>query len=526
MMQPLVDWTLAGTSRSGGAPPECHEADALVSPLKAGKEELSTPKEALLRGAADAIFQQAGYLPTTKISVIEPAPEETKPYCPHSLTGMLVTALQDAEKGPLPRFLEELAAQGLLIPPGFLPALLQLKAKEFGHILPQVIGERGRWLSQWVPDSEWLRSRSLSTEQFSESEAKEIWEEGTTQERIDVLKTVRRHQPALAIDWLAADLNKEKAEDRVKLLEALEINLSLDDETFLQDQVTDRSKFVKEKAVDLLAAIPGSEFATLIQERAKKLLQTTGKKGGLLQFECVPTQVMAKDWQIAGFMDLRRRGFSQKEVKVIQFLRYVPLTFWEEHLGADPQTITESAALLKEHHHPLLLGWLNAASVLPRTREEEPWHPALLSLSYKILKPTQQLPEALALLASKLTTAELSQAAELAIDAPQKFLPQLNYLLDSLTCDFPASYLKALKLLLDEFLKSNHPYEVEEILKKVIANCSSLTKECLPLILSWELQVKKKNNWYGRRIEEVLGNLQDKVRLQQRFYEELKKATK
>src|SRR5439155_17535134 len=92
------------------------------------------------------------------------------------------------------------------------------------------------------------------------------------EQRCMVLRNMREIDPPTARDWLAEIWKQEKAEARTAFITTFEVNLSSEDEPFLEKALDDRSTNVQSIAVSLLARIPGSALAQRMCSRADAIL--------------------------------------------------------------------------------------------------------------------------------------------------------------------------------------------------------------------------------------------------------------
>lgn len=85
----------------------------------------------------------------------------------------------------------------------------------------------------------------------------ETWTEASLGQRVRYLETRRQQEPAIARALLESSWTAEGADARVRLLEILQIGLSLEDKPFLEGMAKDRAPRVRNLAQRLLARLPG-----------------------------------------------------------------------------------------------------------------------------------------------------------------------------------------------------------------------------------------------------------------------------
>ena len=128
-----------------------------------------------------------------------------------------------------------------------LPELLSLSDPAIRRRLLPVLGERGRWLSRFREDWHWAGARDTIAvaARLDPARPEASLEEGTSGERQEALRRLRHADPTLARQWLADGIEGEKAETRAAILETMTVELSADDEVFLESRLDDRSENVR-----------------------------------------------------------------------------------------------------------------------------------------------------------------------------------------------------------------------------------------------------------------------------------------
>src|SRR5437660_1840340 len=276
-MNTLVASAIVGTGQTGNNELVTDTPiDALAIQLPADNPERSL----LLTAGALAVYRQAGYCAEPSPAIPQSAPAEVLASCSVKAALLLTNLLQGTHSGILPEALELLQKGHLRLPHDSLAQALAYgtRNKQVRAALVPVIGERGRWLSQFNQEWKWVNQLLLETEKSLPANAETIWQEGTLEQRCMVLRNIREIEPARARDWLAETWKQEKAEIRAAFITTFEVNLSLEDEPFLEKALDDRSTNVQSIAISLLARIPGSALAQRMQLRADDILTYTKGK--------------------------------------------------------------------------------------------------------------------------------------------------------------------------------------------------------------------------------------------------------
>jgi hypothetical protein len=269
-MDAFVKAALMGTARQPDAPPG---TGTPVDRLVAGLQEEGAERRLLLAAGALAVYRQAGCRVDHTPELAVPAPAESLPVCTARTASFIASMLKGVYADLLPEALARMARAGQRLPPDVLPEALSSAESLRGALLP-VIGERGRWLSQFDPRWRWV-AEALSGRDGLPDGAEAIWQEGAFAARLELLRRRRAQDLARGRAWLEDAWPREKADERTRLIEALEAGLSLADEPFLEAALDDRAGGVRKHAAALLARLPGSALSGRMQERAKALLSYT-----------------------------------------------------------------------------------------------------------------------------------------------------------------------------------------------------------------------------------------------------------
>ncbi|MEM9216624.1 MAG: DUF5691 domain-containing protein [Cyanobacteria bacterium P01_F01_bin.150] len=176
------------------------------------------------------------------------------------------------------------------MPDEYLPSLLDfgLRYPQWQALITQAMGERGRWLANQNPDwhyGRWnwllLPPDDLLSSQKEKTPAKvdsmlpqelqELWQEGAIAQRLELLQRWRTIAPNAARTLLVEKWPKELAKHRAILLPGLRIGLSLNDESFLDQVLSDKSSSVRTTATHLLSCLPASQWCQRMTEWGRSL---------------------------------------------------------------------------------------------------------------------------------------------------------------------------------------------------------------------------------------------------------------
>lgn len=339
LWQDILNTALLGTDKrpaaTEGLPADLQEAATLITQNKASDKE-----EQFLQLAALVFnYRQCGVAPVKKETVgIEPAGAEEKPYCSsHSM--QVLKDILDTESIPLlGLWLEQCARKEQLIQPDLLPVVLTLgmQYKKLQPLLGECCGKRGAWLRGFNPD--WKFSIATTDE--------ELWQTGTLEQRKAVLQELRAAQPAQAREWLLQIWAQEDANTRTELLGLLSINIGEADIGFLEMLSTDKSKKVKELALQLLKKIPGSSVIEAYWRVVQQSVMLTQKKAmlGLVHKNSLHIQLTGADDNIfkTGIEKLSGQKNITDELFILyQLIGFIPPHYWEQYLVLSPYEIIE-----------------------------------------------------------------------------------------------------------------------------------------------------------------------------------------
>ena len=348
-------------------------ADASLAPTRQALESAlqppatSTAAQVLRASAVAAVLERAGWTPGAQIrlsqSLTLPAlPAAESRHAPQSV--LLLTLMKDVlEHGPrdlLAPMFQRLNEVGMRLSHELLvPALNEgRQSVELRAWLTPVLGERGRWLAALNP--QWAYASGVQ----ETANAEQIWQEGSIDQRVALLRDERAHDASQARTRLEGSLKELSAKERAPMVMALEISLSIQDEPLLEKLLTDRSKEVRESAARLLSRLPQSAHSQRITAWLQAML-SQGSKG---EWQIEPPEEGHKDWERDGIA-LQPPAYI-KGVKawwLQQMVELAPLDFWMQQLGMTPEQLWEWSRR-SDWKTALRQGWLAALRDQPDVR--------------------------------------------------------------------------------------------------------------------------------------------------------------
>ena len=349
----------AGVNASAPLTEQALQTALSTSPTGGKTGSTTSPAEQLLRASAiAAVMERAGWVPGSQVPAAQwrqisaAAPESRSATANERLQTLMQDVLQDGPQELLAPMLLALDQAGQRLPHGLLvPALDQGRQSiELRRWLTPVLGERGRWLG--AMNSQW--SYASGVEETADPE--QIWQEGSLEQRVDLLSSERGDNPAQARARLEASLKELNAKERLPMVQALALGLSMDDEPLLEKLLADRGKEVRETAARLLSSLPESAHSLRIMGWMRALLQQDEKGQWVIE----PPEQGLKEWERDG-ITLQPPSYIKgvKAWLLQQLVELTPLSFWTQTLGMAPLQLMEWSKR-SDWKSALRQGWLEA----------------------------------------------------------------------------------------------------------------------------------------------------------------------
>ena len=340
----------------------------------------STERDLLLRAGALAVYRAAGYIPGAAPETLAPAPEETKPECPISVAALMESLLGARNDVLLGEALARFNQIGYRLPHLLLPMALTQTPSDCRPAMAVAVGERGRWLGQFNRQWAWVGETLTDESDAMPPDAETIWEEGAQGQRAEALSRLRKVDPTRAREWVSDAWKREKVDARVAFLETFEVNLSADDEEFLNVALGDKTERVREVAARLLTSLPASALAGRMRSRAEAML--TLKNDAL---DAKPPTAVDAEWERDGLTEKVGQGTGQRTAWMTQVLDRVPSSHWEAHFGMPPEALIAATAGSKWRVN-IVESWTDAAGRFKEQAWAAPLWRFWLDLSPKELK--------------------------------------------------------------------------------------------------------------------------------------------
>ncbi|MGC0205732.1 DUF5691 domain-containing protein [Streptomyces levis] len=345
---------------------------------------------ALLDAAAvETVRRRAGLRPARAAQRPRPAPADGRPPLPAAAARRLAMLLVDrpgasagGRRGTapdlmelLPQWLAAANARGFAPPPQVLPALLDA-ARGRTDLRPAALefaGPRALWLARLNPDWRFaLRSApgggAAPPPVADDDRTRQVWQEGLFAERVALLSALRSGDPAAARELLATTWATERAEDRLMFLDSLRTGLGPDDEPFLEQALSDRSRNVRATAAELLSALPGSALAARMAVRAAACVAIDHTRGsGAAGTAPTPTIVVEAphecdpDMERDGVVPKAPAGRGERSWWFGQLVEAAPLGTWSRRLGGRTPREIVALPVADDWQGELHAAWCRAA---------------------------------------------------------------------------------------------------------------------------------------------------------------------
>jgi hypothetical protein len=336
------------------------------------------------QAALHAVARRAGLRPGPAASPGPAAPADTRPPLPEPARARLAMLLPQRGGATgsgslanlnelLPQWLAAAAGRGYRCPAALVPPLLDAARarSELRADAVALAGPLGRWLAERNGDWRYVLRTPLPDDASPGSD-RTVWQEGLFAERVTFLTRMRRHDPDAARELLAETWSRERAEDRLLFLDALQERLSPADEPFLEAALGDRAKNVRLTAAELLSTLPGSALAGRMAERALAAVGLTATAEGP-RLTVHPPTACDPAMQRDGIAASSPTGRADRAFWLGEILAATPLDTWARGFGSPAEVL--ALPVSESWRQDLRDAWSRAAV---RQNDAE-WARALLS---------------------------------------------------------------------------------------------------------------------------------------------------
>lgn len=252
------------------------------------------------------------------------------------------------------------------LPGEFLPEIFDecLTNNQLWKQIKKTIGGSGSWLLQ--QNKNWF----LLTDNIYDAD----WYSATRLLRIKILESIRKVDPSQAIPLITTTWEVDDPADRVKYLKVFKINLSNEDEDFLESCLDDKRKEVRQTAAILLRNLPESRLQVRILKTLENYLffknkKLTVKLPAALSDELIRDGIQPKFKYFSGGLKANRLGqmiasinpkyleqfFSNAPSKIFNLFNQTEFKELFIHAISDSALIHKNQSWMKE----ILKIWMN-----------------------------------------------------------------------------------------------------------------------------------------------------------------------
>jgi hypothetical protein len=319
-------------------------------------EEL-TPKAILEAGI---LWQQASRSGRQIPAFRQPLPvdeTESNNFGDARVTQMLHHILEGEHEPLLPEFTALLGKAQQSLPPENIPELLNLclAQPELLQDLAPLFGARGAWLMLQNPDWQEL-SGTLSID---------LWDTGTTNERIALLRSLRRADPSLSRQLISSTWTKEAHSFKTQVLKVLNQSLEQEDRSIIDRGIEDKRKEVRALAARMAFRLPDHPLAETLGLFVLEQVQYEQAGIAVQLADDIPEAIQ----QTGAFPALLKKGQGLKASRLAYAIEFLDPEFITDHWAIEPISVLQLFAEA-ENYGDLFLNSL-LRSVL--TYERQDW---------------------------------------------------------------------------------------------------------------------------------------------------------
>jgi hypothetical protein len=306
----------------------------------------ATAVESLLtEAAACGLRARAGWRPRIHTGSLAPCPPDERPIARAAAIARLHMLLAERDAGLIEEWSTLAVSHAVRVDGATAPLLLDWWARQAKRpaAVFAALGQQGEWLASLNPD--WA-PRAPRTGVPPDAETR--WQIGSNEERITLLTSLRRLDPARALAFVQSTWDADSAAERQKFIEVLQEHASMADEPFLETALDDRSKAVRRQAAGVLARVPGSRLRQRLSDAARPFISV--QPGGQLALQ--PPESFDPAWERDGIQQQPPKGVGQRAWWLRQIVAGADLAIWidrpTEHLTerlTERPSLTPSAVL-------------------------------------------------------------------------------------------------------------------------------------------------------------------------------------
>jgi hypothetical protein len=260
----------------------------------------------------------------------------------------------------LEEWLELASRSGRILPPHWVPVVLQHASPALCLRYSNMLGRSAGWLAQ--------RNPAWADRIQPPEPSQEHWNAGTLAERCVQLRLVCARDAAEGLAWLQSTWGADPPEAREAFLKVLQPTVCARDEAFLEAALDDKRKAVRQAAAESLAGLAGSAYLQRAAARAESVLSWEGAGRGLTKLLRKPKLAV----QLPAALDKpaqrdgieakppTQRKIGERTFWMTQMLSLVPPVHWTQRFQCSAEDLL-AAARATEFAQELLAAFSTAA---------------------------------------------------------------------------------------------------------------------------------------------------------------------
>ena len=333
----LASIAAVGTGQRSSLPPVGALSAYLPGPDDSDPQAIAY---ALLDAAAALAVVRRGTPAAAPGDPVAPAAEDSRPEPPAHVVSLLAPLLAD-DTGAI-RLASDRAhvlaeALGLVAQAGMrLPHRLlgtALARRDLRPSVQPVLGARGEWLLAQAQGAGLDGARAAAADPSDP----ELWDTGTSEERLAWFRRARTVDPDGARAAAAAAWKESPAAFRTELMAAIAVSVSPADEAFCEQGLDDRAEGVRVGAADALSRLPDSAYVSRMTARVRSAIAVAELGPGaihrLLKRTIRTLRVTPYEPDEAAVRDGLGRKLSSAE-RLARLVAAVPPRDWPTLVGA------------------------------------------------------------------------------------------------------------------------------------------------------------------------------------------------
>lgn len=305
----------------------------------------------LKNAAVSFLYEECGKIPLILTAEPDVCPAEVSSKLNSETNSQLKAALIAKDEVLFDYLINRCNFFEKVVSPDLAPLLLNkaLEQKRKAKELVKVCGETGKWLCGL--NKNW---NNLLSETIVEVD----WELGSLDSRLTYFMQLRNTEPTKALILLDGTFEQENANTRAEFLSLFTINLSAADIPFLEKAQKDKSKKVKEMAMQFLQRIPGSSInqiyfnylSTVLSIKEERIMLISKKKILQINQSVTPSEELF----LLGIEKISsEKGAEDHVFWVAQMLQFVPIAALASQLQVKTEELIK---LFLEHKQFKTLG--------------------------------------------------------------------------------------------------------------------------------------------------------------------------